>query len=384
MISVHLDAVGGIAGDMFVAAMLDAFPEHEARVLSEGAAVLPEGIGTLRLEQGKSGGIHAVRLRMDPGERAEQPSGHYADMMRLIAAAPIREDTKHHAGAILTVLGRAEAAVHRVPLDHVHFHEIADWDSLVDVVCAGSAIAAAGATEWTVSDLPRGGGLVQTAHGLLPVPAPASVEILTGFRWRDDGVGGERVTPTGAAILRHLVGRVGGVCSGQLLASGTGAGTRELTGLPNVLRVLVFAGAESSGKDRVLVLEFDIDDMSGEEIGVASERLRSAEGVIDLSLGSRWGKKGRPVTEFRLLVRPEAAEATIALCFDETSTLGLRWREESRRTLSRQADVVLGVSVKRAERPGGATIKAESDAVADIATLAMRRAAKSKAERGDG
>ena len=124
-----------------------------------------------------------------------------------------------------------------MPVDEVHFHEIGDWDSLMDVMAAGSIAAALEGARWSVSALPRGGGLVRTRHGLLPVPAPATARLLDGFTWRDDGIGGERVTPTGAAILRHLVGAAAarGVV-GRLQGTGTGAGTRELPGQPNILR----------------------------------------------------------------------------------------------------------------------------------------------------
>ena len=127
-------------------------------------------------------------------------------MVGRIRTAALADGSAEQAVAILTLIAGVEAAIHQVPIEDVHFHEIADWDLLLDVVAAGSIAAALPAARWTVSPLPRGGGLVKTQHGLLPVPAPATAALLTGFAWRDDGVGGERVTPTGAAILRHLVG----------------------------------------------------------------------------------------------------------------------------------------------------------------------------------
>ena len=129
----------------------------------------------------------------------------FPEIARLISSAKLHPGTADQAIAILRRLAEAESRMHRVPVDEVHFHEIADWDSLMDVVAAGSIAAALAQCSWSVSDLPRGDGLVRTRHGLLPIPAPATVELLRGFRWRDDGVGGERVTPTGAAIVAHLV-----------------------------------------------------------------------------------------------------------------------------------------------------------------------------------
>lgn len=395
---IHLDAVGGVAGDMFVAALLDAFPQLVGRVLADAAAVLPDGAGTPFLREGLSGGLAVRRFGLAIEAHAHETTPHdhepahhhshalhgagtYRDMRARIAAARLSAGTAEHACAILALIAQAEAALHRVPVDEVHFHEIADWDSLLDVVAAGSLAGALEGAEWTVSPLPLGGGLVKTQHGLLPAPAPATAALLDGFDWRDDGVAGERVTPTGAAILTHLA-RPGRSPGGRLAASGTGAGTRDLPGMPNVLRVLVFEGAAPDG-DVVAVLECEIDDMTGEEIGTATERLRAEEGVLDVSFDQRFGKKGRPMVALRLLARPDRAEAAARACFAQTSTLGLRLREERRLILERAAGEVDGVAVKRAARPGGDTVKAESDALTGD-TLSARRAQKQRAERGDG
>ncbi|WP_442583667.1 LarC family nickel insertion protein [Mesorhizobium sp. ASY16-5R] len=458
---------------MFVAALLDAFPELRERVLADGAAVLPAEAGKVRLEEGESGAIRVLRFGLEAespaaplhktighsvtptpspspqggGESggasaqfqsstislgiaaAESPSplwggargggaahvhdhaphdhahadndhshaphphthahdgqregdGSFRDMVARIEAASLHPGTATHAVAILTILAKAEAAIHGVPLEQVHFHEIADWDSLLDVTCAGSIAAALDGAIWSVSPLPRGGGMVRTAHGLLPVPAPATVAILKGFDWRDDDIAGERVTPTGAAILKHLVDPGKSRAAGRLTASGTGAGTRTLPGMPNVLRALVFEREDDLGTDRVTVIEFEVDDMTGEEIGVATERLRVAAGVLDVSIGQRFGKKSRPVVSFHLLARPETAEAVAARCFAETSTIGLRLREERRIVLPRETANVAGLPVKAVARPGGRTTKAESDALTGD-SLAERRALKRQAEGGD-
>ena len=242
---IHLDAVGGIAGDMFVAALLDAFPDLRPRVLADAAAALPEGYEGAPRET-RSGILRALGFGLAGEPRAHQRDHHdagtFLDMVARIRRAPLSHGTAEQAVAILTLIAEVEAEIHQVPLDQVHFHEIADWDSLLDVVAAGSIASASAPACWTVSPLPRGGGLVKTRHGLLPVPAPATAALLTGFAWRDDGVSGERVTPTGAAILRHLVAPDGGgaMPMAKLVAIGTGAGTRTLPGIPNVLRALVF------------------------------------------------------------------------------------------------------------------------------------------------
>lgn len=370
---------------MFVAALLAACPDLALRVFDDLKAVLPEGV-IAALEEGESGALAVQRFHV-AGEGPRAGDGHgtaFAPLVRRIEAAVLHPGTAAAATAILTRLAEAEATVHGVAVETVHFHEVADWDSLADVIAAGSIAAALDGARWSVSALPRGDGLVRTRHGLLPVPAPATVALLHGFAWRDDGVGGERVTPTGAAILAHLCGDA--APSGTLRAVGQGAGTRSLPGIPNILRAMVFEAAPAAaGRDTVAVLTFDVDDMSGEEIAVAADHLRAADGVLDVSLGGRLGKKGRPLTEFGVLARPERAEAVAALCLDETSTLGLRWRTEDRIVVERSGDAVeadgLTLRRKRAARPGGATVKVESDDLAPHPTLAARRALRTAGER---
>lgn len=402
---IHLDAVGGLAGDMFVAALLDALPDLRPRVFADLAAAMPADCGQPTLSEGLSSGIAVRRFALIENDDKTQPPGHhhdhgnddadhhhdhavrFPDIMRLITAARLHSGTAAQAIAILRRLAEAESRMHRVPLEEVHFHEIADWDSLMDIVAAGSIAAALVQWSWSVSDLPRGEGLVRTRHGLLPVPAPATAEILRGFRWRDDGIGGERVTPTGAAILAHLVQDVRARPANSLLiAAGTGAGTRELKGMPNILRALVFTKTGTTeitpdNADDVVVLCFDIDDMTGEELAVAADRLRAADGVIDLTVATRQGKKGRPMSDFRLLLRPSALTVVSALCFLETTTIGLRWHSERRLCLQRGQEIVdiegRPLQRKRTYRPDGRTsLKVENDDIAHFEGLAARRRLK--------
>jgi uncharacterized protein (TIGR00299 family) protein len=395
MITIYLDAVGGIAGDMFVAAMLDARPDLRNRVMADATAVLPREVGGIDLQETTNGGVQALRFGLTKAAHSHGShehahhhggdAGSFQDMVARIRTAPLHAGTADQAIGILTRIAEVEAAIHRVALDSVHFHEIADWDSLLDVVAAGSIAAALPTARWIVSALPRGGGLVPTSHGLLPVPAPATARLLTGFEWRDDGISGERVTPTGAAILHHLVGPDKfATAAGRLVAVGTGAGTRTLHGIPNVLRAMIFATSAALPSESISVISFDIDDMTGEEIAVASDRLRAVDGVLDLSVGLRLGKKGRSMHAFRLLVRPEATQVVAQHCLVETSTIGLRWREENRLVLHRRSERVTheGVAVDRkvAMRPDGAeTTKAENDSIIG-ADLAARRRLKRLAE----
>jgi hypothetical protein len=398
-LAIHLDLVGGISGDMFVAAMVDALPALAAPVLAELGAVRPDGSALPGFRETTNAGLRACAFGLasaplpaaahGPDAHAHDDAGSsYPQLRDALVAAPLSAATRRHALALLTLLADAEAGVHGVAVDDVHFHELADWDSRMDLVAAGAIAAALEGARWTASELPLGGGTVRTAHGVLPVPAPATTRLLAGYRWRDDGVAGERVTPTGAAILRHLVPAT--ACGarregGHLVATGSGAGTRTLPGIPNLLRALVLHRGDAVAGDDVAVLEFDIDDMTGEEIALAADRLRATPGVVDVSVGSRTGKKGRPIVDFRVLARAGAAEAVAQSCFSETSTLGLRIRDERRRTLVREevGCAVGGVelSVKVATRPGGErTAKAAHDEVSGTPGLAARRRTRASGE----
>jgi len=406
-LAIHLDAIGGIAGDMFVAALVDAFPQLEAPILRELACVQPRGGAAPAFSATSTGGLRARRFglvevaraapthagaRHAPRRAARRPhaGASYRGIAAELDAAPLGEGTRRHALALLRLLAEAEAGVHGLDVDDVHFHELADWDSRMDLVAAGCIAAHLAGACWTASPLPIGGGTIATAHGALPVPAPATAALLVGYAWHDDGVPGERVTPTGAAILRHLVDPRAAATTrpaGRLVACGGGAGSRVLPGRPNLLRALVIdtaavrdASADPAMRhvDAVTLIEFDIDDMTGEEIGLAAERLRALHGTLDVTLGTRLGKKGRPVTDVRVLGRVEATEAIARACFQETTTLGLRIREERRHVLARDevAASVGGASlrVKVAARPGGATTaKAEHDDAADGSDLRVRR-----------
>ena len=185
-VTIQLDAVGGIAGDMFVAAMVDALPALRARVLADAAAVLPAGIGSPVLEAGTSAGLRCLRFGLAAPEAAAQRHDHahsaFRDMVARIEAATLAEGTAARAVAILRHLAVAEAAIHGVAVEDVHFHEIGDWDLLMDVTAAGSIAAALADAAWSVSELPRGGGFVRTRHGMLPVPVPAAASLLDGIR----------------------------------------------------------------------------------------------------------------------------------------------------------------------------------------------------------
>jgi uncharacterized protein (TIGR00299 family) protein len=300
----------------------------------------------------------------------------------------LRDGVKAHAVGIFAVLADAEARVHGRDADAVVFHEVGAVDSIADIVAAAALIEAAGAATWSVGALPIGGGVVRTAHGPMPVPAPATALLLEGFALHDDGISGERVTPTGAAILRYLGCAAGPAAAGRLLASGYGFGTRVLPGMSNCLRALVFevAAAEGAGLHRELaVLAFEVDDQSGEELAAGLERVRAVPGVHDVVQMAAFGKKSRLAVHVQVLVAPDALEAAVAACFRETTTIGLRTHVVQGRALRRRFERVAvdghAVTVKVVERPEGvATAKAEADEIKAFPTHAARGRIRRDAE----
>jgi uncharacterized protein (DUF111 family) len=266
--------------------------------------------------------------------------------------------------------------VHGVPLEAVEFHEVGDWDSIIDIVGAAYLLERLEVHSASCGPLPLGGGTVRTAHGELPVPAPATLQLLEGFAWHDDGLTGERVTPTGAAIASALP--LAQVSGGVLRATGVGFGTRQLGSKPNCLRVLCFDAAPvgTVGLERLLELAFEVDDQAPEDLAAALDRLRAAEGVLDLNSLALVGKAGRIAQGVRLLLRPEVLDKVVDRCLRETTTIGLRWHAVERLALPRRQVAVeiegRRLEVKVVDRPGGATAKVESRSLAGVTDVSER------------
>ncbi len=329
----YFDCPSGASGDMVLGALVDAGCELgmlEAALASLGV----EGwrLEARAVERGGLRGTHLV-VRTDPARRFDTLD----EMLRPIARSTLPDAVKTRARAVLQRLAEAEARVHQVPVDAVHFHEVGDLDTLVDVVGSVAGLHALGVDRVHVSPLPIGGGTVPTAHGRLPVPAPATVELLRGFPVYDNGVAAELVTPTGAAILTTL-GTPGRLPAMTLERIGWGAGTRELP-VPNLLRVLVgqTAPVESEpGEVETLVsVETTIDDMSPQLYEPLVDRLLAA-GALDVYLTPVVMKRSRPGTVLTALAPPELADRLADVLFRETTTIGVRWSEVRRRRLPRE------------------------------------------------
>jgi uncharacterized protein (TIGR00299 family) protein len=392
---IHLDAVGGVAGDMFIAAMLDAFPDlRDGMLAAIRAAGLPAEVHVGFAEH-QDHALTGLRFRVMEPRTAEllvaahhHPHTPFADIRAHLQACALTPSVRAHAIGIFTVLAQAEAKVHGKTIDTVSFHELGEWDSIADIVGAAfliDAFASPGAAAtWSVSSLPLGRGRAKTAHGMLPIPTPATVLLLEGFEFADDGLEGERVTPTGAAILRHLgCTQSASRRSRRLLRTGIGFGTRTFTGISNVLRVLAFEEVrEHRGSDEVAQVQFEVDDQTPEDLAIALDKLRAHPSVLDVLQTPAFGKKGRMTMHIQLLADVADMEAVFDACFSETTTIGLRFQVMQRRKLARASTTVEAAGrqmrVKIAERPGRTTAKVEAD---DLLNVIGGRAERERLQR---
>jgi pyridinium-3,5-bisthiocarboxylic acid mononucleotide nickel chelatase len=389
----YLECFSGMSGDMFLGALVDA--GVPARVLEEAVAAL--GVGArLEISRVVRSGISATKVDVwvdgekdlpreefweqrehshershehnehshtDPQEhvhpghthtlpgessRARVPAPHehshgrgLTEIRGIISAALISATAKKTAVAIFEALGAAEAKIHNTSIESVHFHEVGAVDALVDIVCAAVGAEALGVDEIVCSRLNVGGGTVKCAHGTFPVPAPATVELLKDAPVYSSGLQAELVTPTGAAIVKTLARRFASFPEMTIEKSGYGAGSREFPGYPNAVRLVIGETAADAplaaktASETITVLEANLDDLNPQVFGYVMDQLLE-EGALDVFGMPVQMKKNRPGTLLTVLCKPEDAGKLTRLIFTETTTLGVRRREEVRQTLARR------------------------------------------------
>jgi uncharacterized protein (TIGR00299 family) protein len=373
-----LDAFSGIAGDMTLGALVDVGLDVD------WLRALPATLGldgvVVRVQDVLRGELACKKVDFDI---PPQPHGrHIREIRRLVAAAGVPDAVRERADAVFTAIATAEGEIHGMPAEEVHLHEVGAVDAILDVVGSVWGLALLGVERVYCGPLSVGDGFVRAAHGLLPVPAPATLKLLEGHRVRPGPEGaGELVTPTGAGLVRVLSA---GAPPAEYVPvrSGFGAGTKDFAGRANALRLILadagVPGSSSTDVDLLVTLAADIDDMTGEYLADAAERLRAA-GALDVVLLSTTMKKGRPGTRVEALVRAADADRLEALLFDATTTLGVRRTAVERRALAREMLTVdvdgHPVRVKLATRVGGVPrVKPEFDDVRDVADATGRSA----------
>ena len=326
----YLDAFSGISGDMTVGALIDAGADHGALVN------ILESLGTeakFQVEKVSRRGMAASKFHVKAGEA--NGHRHLKDILELIDKSAAPGGVKQNAAAVFQRLGEAEAKVHGIPLAKVHFHEVGAVDSICDIVGACAGFHLLGVDAIYSSPLNVGSGTVNTEHGVLPVPAPATAELLTGKPIYSRGPALELTTPTGAAIAATLAKDFGPLPPMRISSTGYGAGDKDFPDHANVLRVLIGESTDARESTTVAVLEANIDDSSPQVLGYAMERLLEA-GALDVTLEYVLMKKNRPGTLVRVIAKPEDRETLAQLMFAETSTLGLRIYSAERRVQARR------------------------------------------------
>jgi pyridinium-3,5-bisthiocarboxylic acid mononucleotide nickel chelatase len=325
----YLDAFSGISGDMTVGALADAGADRDAiataiHSLNVGAAVSFESV--------KRQGIGATKFRVTVEETKKHR--HLSHIVKMIEAAEISVRARRDAIAIFQRLGEAEAKTHQEPIEKVHFHEVGAADSIADILGAAVAFDSLGVDEIFCSAVNVGSGTVDTEHGILPVPAPATARLLENAPVYARGPAMELTTPTGAAIAATLAKSFGAMPPLKIARTGYGAGDRDFPGQANVLRAILGEATGASEAATVSVIEANIDDSNPQVLAYTSERLMEA-GALDVTLQPIVMKKGRPGTLLRAIARPEDREALAQVVFQETSTLGLRIYSAERRVQPR-------------------------------------------------
>jgi pyridinium-3,5-bisthiocarboxylic acid mononucleotide nickel chelatase len=377
----YLDCFSGMSGDMFLGALIDA--GVPAKLFEETVAALNLG-AEFKVSRVTRAGISAVKVdvlvhgekelprdefwakrqasdfghqasdfshpehhnhdhspsHLSPAHNHEHSHGRgLTEIKEIISGSNISPLVKKTATAIFEALGAAEAKIHGTGIEQVHFHEVGAVDALVDIVCAAVGVEALAVDEILCSPLNVGGGTVKCAHGELPVPAPATVELLTGAPVYSSGIQKELVTPTGAAIVKTLVTRFTSFPEMKIEKSGYGAGTRDFAGHANVVRLTIGEAraslSDKTSEERIAILEANLDDLNPQVFGYVMDRLLE-EGALDAFGIPVQMKKNRPGTLLTVLCKPEDAAKLTQLIFVETTTLGVRRREERRQALSRK------------------------------------------------
>ena len=387
MKTLYLDCGMGAAGDMLAAALLELMPDPDAALARLNAFGIP-GVVYAREKTAKCGvmgthlkvTVHGEEEGHDTHENHGCHHHHHAhhgleDVLHLVGHLALPEKARGDVAAVYRLLAAAESRAHGRPVGEVHFHEVGALDAVADIAAVCWLLAELAPDAIVASPVHVGSGTVRCAHGVLPVPAPATAFLLEGVPSYSDGaVQGELCTPTGAALLKHFVTRFGPQPAMRVTAIGHGAGMKDFEGIANLLRASIGESGEAAGTDEVFELSCNVDDMTGEEIAFACERLFAA-GAKDVVTIPLTMKKGRPGVMIQVLCAPADHDALVAAIFRHTTTLGVRETRCRRHVLTRREETATlpdGTAVRRkvSEGYGVRRVKLEHDDMAAYARKA--------------
>ena len=330
----YFDCFSGASGDMLLGALVDCGMDPgvlEKIISSLGLARACR----VRIERVLKNKISATQIFIELTSE-DQPQRTLSDIREIITNSDLSADVKTQSLSVFQRLAEAEAKIHGCRPDNIHFHEVGAIDSIVDIVGVVAGLEALGVQEVFASPLPLGSGFAKTQHGQIPLPSPATVELLKGVPVYGSGTASEMVTPTGAALLREFVRRFGPIPAMEITKIGYGAGIRDLSDRPNVIRLLIGEALSSmeSKTDLVMLLETAIDDASPELMGYVMERLLE-EGALDVAFFPVHMKKNRPGVHLEVIARPQEADRLCDIILSEITTLGIRYQMLQRKVLER-------------------------------------------------
>jgi hypothetical protein len=330
----YFDCFSGISGDMTLGALVDA--GCSADLLRGELKSLQVPGWTLTPEKVWKNGMAATYVRVQTEDQQKHRS--LSTILEILKNSRLAPPVRERASRIFQKLGEAEAHVHDAPIEKVHFHEVGAVDAIVDIVGSCIGFHALGIERFACSPLNVGGGTAKMAHGVLPVPAPATARLLQGAPTFSNGVQHELVTPTGAAIVSTLCDSFGRQPPMTVSAIGYGAGTTDLEGQPNVVRIMIGESADKvscANDEEISIIEANLDDMNPQIYGYVLEKALLA-GALDVYTTALQMKKNRPGTLLTILCKPEDTEALMSLIFAETTTFGVRSHRAQRRALPRE------------------------------------------------
>jgi uncharacterized protein (TIGR00299 family) protein len=350
MKTAYFDCFSGISGDMTLGALVDAGADIDA--LRKELAKLNLTGYELKAERVMRSGIAATKVHVII-QKKDQPSRHLSDILTIIDRSSLSSSIKEKSSRIFRRLAEAEAKVHATTPDKVHFHEAGAVDAIVDIVGSVIGLELLGITQMITSSVNVGSGSVQTSHGLFPIPAPATAELLKGIPFYQSSTQFELATPTGAAIINALGTSFGPLPAMKVDRIAYGAGDKDFSGRPNVLRLMIGEPAAAYEEDTSIVIETSIDDMNPQAYAYVIERLMQ-QGAQDVYLTPIIMKKGRPAILLTALTEKSMADAILDTIFRETTSIGVRIQEAGRKKLSREikaVDTVYGrIGIKVSKR----------------------------------
>lgn len=351
----YLDCFSGISGDMFLGALLDAGLELEE--LSKALGTLPlDGYG-LEMKQEKRGSLFGTQF-MVKVDKDKQVHRGLKDIVKIIQAGGLSKEVQNRSIQIFESIAQEEGKIHKCPPDEVHFHEVGAVDSIIDIVGSVFGIEYLGIASISASSLPLGSGFVETRHGRIPIPAPATIALLKGIPVYDSGIQYELVTPTGAALVKALASSFGSMPAMTVERVGYGVGSRDLPDRPNLLRLIVGHDQTEQQVETVVSLEANLDDTNPEWLGFLMGRLFDA-GALDVVFCPVQMKKNRPGILIQVMARPEQRDNLMNILFRESTTLGIRFHYSQRKVLPRsevEMDSPWGkMRVKKVLRPDGSS-----------------------------